>query len=117
MRDFAREQLRLRKAYDLVSRQRKERVGREVLGHWWRRARVHEYEGERFVAFVHASLTSWMLRSQMERGRRRAWEEGVEHHERRVKGRALRWWREGRRKRGERRGGCVDGGEEEGAHT
>ena len=87
------------------------------MGHWWRRARVQEYEGERVVAFVHACLTLWMLRSQMGRGRRRAWEEGVRHYERRGKGRALRWWREGRRKREEGRGACVDGEGEEGAHT
>ena len=104
MRSQAREQARLRKAYDLVFRRREERVGREVLGYWWRRARVQEYEGERFEAFVHTCLTAWMLWSQTERGRRRAWEEGVGHYKRRVKGRALRWWREGRRKRGERRG-------------
>lgn len=116
MQSRAWEQARLRKAYDLVSRLREERVGREVMGHWWTRARVQEYEGERFVTFVYACLTSWMLRSQMERGRRRAWEEGVGHYERRVKGRALRWWREGRRKGGER-GGCIDGEGEGGAHT
>jgi hypothetical protein len=115
MRDFAQEQVRLRRAYDLVTRQREERVGREVLVQWWRRARIQEYEGERFVAFVHSCLTGWMLRSQMEKGQRWACKEGAEHYERRAKGRALRWWREERRKRGKRKGTYVDRREEEDA--
>ncbi len=115
MRDFAQEQVRLRRAYDLVTRQREERVGREMLVQWWRRARIQEYEGERFVAFVHSCLTVWMLRSQMEKGQRWACKEGAEHYERRAKGRALRWWREERRKRGKRKGTYVDRREEEDA--
>lgn len=117
IRDLAQEQVRLRRAYNHVIRQRGERIGREVLVTWWWRARVQEYEGERFVAFVHACLTSWMLRSQMGNGQRWACKEGAEHHDRRAKRRALIWWREGRRKSGKRRGICTDGPEEEDAQT